>query len=125
MLIFVYGTMMKKGEAHELLSRANFVSEASLAGSLYDIGGGEFPAVTLEGRYRIDGELYDVPETALPEIDAYEGYNPAEPEDSLFIRREVTVHLPNRKTEKAQAYIMDPGMLDIFIAEPLSRTRWL
>jgi gamma-glutamylcyclotransferase (GGCT)/AIG2-like uncharacterized protein YtfP len=52
------------------------------------------------------GEVFEMldGETVLSALDEIEGYQPAEPDTSLYIRREVDVHLPDRQVAPAWVY---------------------
>lgn len=102
--LFVYGTLKRGASAsgRRLLRRAEFVSRASVAGALYDLG--RYPGlVRRSGKgERVSGELFELPDLQLGEmlrdLDAYEG--------SEFVRRRVYVMLPNGKRRLAWAYIL-------------------
>lgn len=91
--IFVYGTLMRKHNEQGILHHggAEYVTEGSIKGTMYDLG--PFPAIKLEGEGRIHGEVHRLPEDGelLHHLDAYEGYNSNFPESSLYTRKEVVV----------------------------------
>lgn len=86
--LFVYGLLRPgfAGFAELNLSAAvHVLGSDSVAGSLYDLG--DYPGMTLDGRGVVHGELiapYD--DTVLERLDAYEGYYPADPDCSEYIR---------------------------------------
>lgn len=72
-LLFVYGTL-RRGGVNALPARfpgARFVGEARVGGRLYDLG--EYPGLLVEeGGAPVVGEVYEVDDDALKELDAYE-----------------------------------------------------
>lgn len=70
--LFVYGTLMKGGEAHWLLDNAIFLGSASTA-SKYSLNelGNDFYAIGV-GNNCIDGELYMIDSPTLYAIDNWE-----------------------------------------------------
>jgi gamma-glutamylcyclotransferase (GGCT)/AIG2-like uncharacterized protein YtfP len=90
--LFVYGTLRvgraPAGLAGWLAPLAR--RPATVAGRLLDLGA--YPGAILapvgagEPTPAIVGELVEVPRARLPELDRYEGYDPADPCRSLFVR---------------------------------------
>jgi gamma-glutamylcyclotransferase (GGCT)/AIG2-like uncharacterized protein YtfP len=70
--LFVYGTLQSNGKAAELLTGCAIITQASVAGTLYDIDG-EYPALVLGGSGRVHGEVRTCPAGALLRLDEYEG----------------------------------------------------
>ena len=114
--LFVYGTL-RRDPAHEmfhLLARtARFVSEARVAGRLYDLGA--YPGMTLSpnGRY-VKGELYDVHpdhwQSVIEQLDTYEACRDTDPEPHEYRRELVRAELPSGKAVQAWAYVLnDPA----------------
>jgi gamma-glutamylcyclotransferase (GGCT)/AIG2-like uncharacterized protein YtfP len=101
--LFAYGTLMAGFGRRPLLGPATLEGRARLRGTLYDLG--EFPGLVLEGFGWVVGELYHVPDLAarLPRLDREEGYDPARPGRSLYVRRAVAVELAGT-TRAAWAY---------------------
>lgn len=72
-LVFVYGTLRRGGanDMAELFPRAEFVAGASARGSLYDMG--EYPGLLFEeAGALVVGEVYEVDEEILRELDEFE-----------------------------------------------------
>ncbi len=93
--LFVYGTFLQGMPHGKFLNsggRADFISKATLAATMFDAGG--YPAIILDGQNgattssEIVGEIYCIEEpwTVLSTIDIIKGCNPALPESSLFQR---------------------------------------
>lgn len=90
-LLFVYGTLCRKSEhaiARRFHQQARFVSEAWLAGQLYDAGG--YPALVEEEACAawVKGELYHLPYAmkTLALLDAYEESSPQFPAPQEYAR---------------------------------------
>jgi gamma-glutamylcyclotransferase (GGCT)/AIG2-like uncharacterized protein YtfP len=85
LVIFVYGTLMRGFSRHHLMSGGRFEGDASADGRLISLG--EYPAL-LDGRGTVRGELYafdDLP-VALDVLDDVESFDPADPENSEYVR---------------------------------------
>lgn len=106
--LFVYGTLRSDadGPMHRLIARGALrVGAATVAGRLYDVG--PYPAaVPSAAGDRIRGELLALLLPAsrlLAALDAYEGFNPAEPAASLYVRARATIRRDSG--EEAEAWI--------------------
>ena len=96
--LFVYGTLSPEiapAGLKEMIGKWRSVGRASAPGYLYDLG--EYPGAIpdRESKLLIKGEvfrLYDAP-SVLRILDAYEGADPDNPAESLFVRREEIVTL--------------------------------
>ena len=107
--LFVYGTL-RRDPAHEmfhLLARtARFVSEARVAGRLYDLGA--YPGMTLSpnGKY-VKGEIYEVDpvhwQSVIQQLDEYEQCREADPEPHEYRRELVRAVLPSGQAVEAWA----------------------
>jgi gamma-glutamylcyclotransferase (GGCT)/AIG2-like uncharacterized protein YtfP len=115
--LFVYGTL-RRDPAHEmfqLLARtARFVSEARVAGRLYDLG--TYPGMTLSPNDTyVKGELYDVHpdhwQNAIEQLDAYEACRDADPQPHEYRRELVRAELPSGKAVRAWAYVLNRPVL--------------
>jgi gamma-glutamylcyclotransferase (GGCT)/AIG2-like uncharacterized protein YtfP len=79
-------------------------------GTLYDFG--EYPGLELGGTGWVAGELYRIPDIAkrLAALDEAEGYDPADPEGSLYVRQRVAVLIGDGSTREAWVYVYQgPG----------------
>jgi gamma-glutamylcyclotransferase (GGCT)/AIG2-like uncharacterized protein YtfP len=88
--LFVYGTLKRGGPAADVLSGCNWLGEATVRGTLYDIDG-RFPALVLYGDTPVRGEVWRCPAELLLQLDHYEGV-PA----GLFRRVAREVHVGER-----------------------------
>lgn len=72
--VFVYGTLKKGHRANHLLDDAEFLGgyETEPCFTMYDLT--SYPAVSIGGTTPILGEVYEVDDSTLRKLDAYEGY---------------------------------------------------
>lgn len=99
--LFVYGTLRPRSAPPALAHILRFASnlgEASVPGLLYDFG--SYPAAVAppecgSQELRVHGEVLQIAglESWLAELDAYEGFDPASWETSLFVRTPCTATL--------------------------------
>lgn len=82
--LFVYGTLRSGGGAVGLLRGCERVDAGAVAGTLYDLGA--YPALVLDGRGTVEGEVWRCPAEALERLDEYEGVA-----DGLFRRARAVV----------------------------------
>jgi gamma-glutamylcyclotransferase (GGCT)/AIG2-like uncharacterized protein YtfP len=124
MMVFIYGTLKKNGENHSLIKKEKFITPAYIHGYLYDLGVG-VPAVEIENtRDKVYGELYEIDDDFIDELDEFEGFSPDNAEDSIYSRVEVEVLTDDRKTYQAQVYAMDQTQLSRFFAVPIKKGSW-
>jgi gamma-glutamylcyclotransferase (GGCT)/AIG2-like uncharacterized protein YtfP len=105
--IFVYGTLRKGFPLHKYLSdKAKFIGAGSIRGLLYDLG--KYPGALPSKEGEVKGELYELENgsTHLIELDRVEGYDPANPEKSLFVRSLTDVKLSDQKSTRAWFYFL-------------------
>jgi gamma-glutamylcyclotransferase (GGCT)/AIG2-like uncharacterized protein YtfP len=104
-LLFVYGTLHPErapADIADVVSRFEEVGPGSLRGRLYDFGA--YPGVVLadEGE-AVRGVVFAVPEDAFSSLDAYEGFEPSRPAESLFLR--VQTHVLMDRGERLSCWI--------------------
>lgn len=95
--VFVYGTLQRGGRNHRLLRTAVLVGRVRTAPAfrLYDLGA--FPALVSGGDQAVAGEVYEVDERTLAELDRLEGH------PSFYERRPI----PLEDGRSAEAYLLD------------------
>lgn len=81
---FVYGTLRRSQPAASLLDECRFLGEGWMTGSLYDTG--SYPALVLDGRGKVFGEVWSCSAETLTRLDPYEGVG-----EGLFERVEVII----------------------------------
>jgi gamma-glutamylcyclotransferase (GGCT)/AIG2-like uncharacterized protein YtfP len=69
--LFVYGTLRSGGGAAGLLRGCRLVGAGTVAGTLYDLGA--YPALVLDGRGPVEGEVWRCGADAPDRLDEYEG----------------------------------------------------
>ncbi|MDC3283380.1 gamma-glutamylcyclotransferase [Planctomycetota bacterium] len=84
--IFVYGTLLKGLERNTALASSKYLGPALIKARLFDLG--SYPGIA-EGDEDVVGEIYDVDEETLNNLDAIEGYRESAPESSLYLRKPI------------------------------------
>jgi gamma-glutamylcyclotransferase (GGCT)/AIG2-like uncharacterized protein YtfP len=90
-LVFVYGTLRRGGAGAMSLRfpAAKFIAEATVGGGLYDLGA--YPGLLLdESNSRVTGEVYEVDDELLHELDAFEA-------SSHYWRQQVEISLGTQR----------------------------
>ena len=86
-LVFVYGTL-RRGGAGAMSGRfplAKFIAEATVSGSLYDLGA--YPGLRLdEPNTPVKGEVYEVDDETLARLDEFEA-------TSRYVRKQFEISL--------------------------------
>jgi len=114
--IFAYGTLMRCEERFDLVKKFNPVSIilAETHGRLYDLG--DYPGLvrTSGSREQVQGELIHFPfiEDALKFLDRIEGYHPSRPDDSLYLRKLVDVHVGDGRVRQAWTYVYNQQLTE-------------
>ncbi len=106
-LVFFYGTLMTGFERRRRLgidTKMRYRGRGWIQAALFDVG--LYPAAVPAGEGRVWGEVFELiePETVLPALDEIEGYRPAEPDASLYLRQQAPVTLPGDEREDAWVY---------------------
>ncbi len=110
--LFVYGTLMRGERASGMLSGCDFLGEGILKGyAMYDLG--PFPGIKEKDKFRVQGEIYNIPDELIERLDAYEG------EGSLYKRDTVTVSCGKGDLENVLVYVYLGDIRD----EPI-REKW-
>lgn len=72
MKLFVYGSLRRGEPAHHLLAGATFIALAQTEPRFTLVDMGDYPALVEGGHTAVVGEIYDVDESRLADLDAYE-----------------------------------------------------
>ena len=75
--IFIYGSLKKGGRERGLRESKDckYLGTAITTDSIFNlIDLGKFPTITMDGKYKIQGELWSVTNEKLRELDKIEGY---------------------------------------------------
>ena len=106
-LVFFYGTLMTGFDRRRRIGidpKMRYRGRGWIQAALFDIG--LYPAAVPADDGRVWGEVFELlePAAVLDALDGIEGYRPSEPDNSLYVRSEIAVHLPEDVVEKAWAY---------------------
>ena len=102
MLLFAYGTLKDPQQVAAVVGRpihCRVIGSGSVCGILYDVG--EYPALRPSDAPQdvVHGALLEVEDSALVELDAYEGVA-----EGLYVREHCTVQLDDGTTVAAWIY---------------------
>lgn len=94
--LFVYGSLQRKVQhpAHNVLSQhAEFVCNAEFEGALYMVSDYPGAVKATENSAMVKGELFLLKDSsrAFAKLDRYEGYDPNNTEQSLYVREQCAV----------------------------------
>jgi gamma-glutamylcyclotransferase (GGCT)/AIG2-like uncharacterized protein YtfP len=112
--LFIYGTLHPSQAPREIAPMVALLKPlgpATLRGRLLDLG--PYPGLLLPGDDLVRGELFALPEDRGLEarvwiaLDAYEDFQPASPETSLFTRVLTRVALPDGSPQRAWVYLFN------------------
>ena len=116
--LFVYGTLRRdnRHEMYHLLARhAHFVGEGALRGRLFMVEDypGAVPSDSPADSVR--GEVYRLhdPDLVFKQLDAYEDYDPEDPDESLYRRQLLEVQLEDDKSLPAWVYVYNRSTEDL------------
>jgi gamma-glutamylcyclotransferase (GGCT)/AIG2-like uncharacterized protein YtfP len=108
--LFVYGTLRRSFQhpLAELLARhAKFVGRGIFQGRLYDLG--SYPGVISSDNAadRVHGDVYELHQASrlLGQLDYYEEYHPGRPQQSLYLRKAVSIAVPAQPPLQAWIYL--------------------
>jgi len=90
--IFVYGTLLRdQGNWSWALKDQTFVCEAETKPEYTMISLGGFPGVLEGGNTSIQGEVFEVDDERMHDIDCLEGVNHSKPEDGMYRAESITL----------------------------------
>lgn len=119
MKVFVYGTLRKHEKYHHLLEKGKCEAEqAWVYGELFDTGLG-YPVMKESSTSKVYGELYEIDEEVLRELDRLEDFQPGKT-NNLYNRIETKVYT-DTNTYSAFAYIENQSGL---AKEPIKDGDW-
>lgn len=115
--IFVYGTLrpaMAPPEMKHIVERWKPVGSATVLGQLLDLGDYTGAVLDANTSSRIIGEVFELPNdpAMLAELDEYEGFEPDEPETSLFCRVKADVKLASGGNQSCWLYVHNRNAAD-------------
>jgi gamma-glutamylcyclotransferase (GGCT)/AIG2-like uncharacterized protein YtfP len=106
-LVFFYGTLMsgfqRLGRSH-VEAMLTAVGRGSIQAALFDLG--IYPAAVPASDGRVWGEVHRMldPDAVLSTLDEIEGFQPSEPDSSLYVRVETPVTCDDGRVLPAWAY---------------------
>lgn len=73
--LFVYGTLMSNHRANDYLTNQKYIGKATTKNSNFSMVscGGAYPMVFNNGDKKISGEIYEIDESLIKDLDIYEG----------------------------------------------------
>lgn len=106
-LVFFYGTLMsgfRRAGRQRLDPTLDVEGRGWIHAALFDLG--IYPAAVPAEDSRVWGEIYRMtePEAVLRELDEIEGYEPSEPDASLYTRVETAVTFDDGRATTAWVY---------------------
>jgi gamma-glutamylcyclotransferase (GGCT)/AIG2-like uncharacterized protein YtfP len=105
--LFVYGTLhpdRAPAEMHEVVRHFVLLGEGTVMGRLLDLG--DYPGLVRHGPQQpVPGHVYAFPEETISALDAYEGFDPACPNGSLFLREKTAVTMADGSVEEHWIYL--------------------
>lgn len=109
MRFFFYGTLRSElapPEISAVLGRGRRLAHGTIRGRLFALGSHPAGIPDPDSPTTIAGEVIEFPDdgTVLRKLDAYEEFDPESPEESLFVRRIVTVRLADDRTLPCWTY---------------------
>jgi gamma-glutamylcyclotransferase (GGCT)/AIG2-like uncharacterized protein YtfP len=115
--LFVYGSLKSTQPANEgtdLMKSSNLIGDATVPGRLYDFGDFSGAVIDVQSRDQIHGEIFQLPDPAaenLKALDAYEEFDPSNPQQSLFVRRTISAMLSDGRRLNCWIYVYnrEPG----------------
>ncbi len=121
--LFAYGTLQPgfaPQDIAETAAKLRPVSQGFVYGEVFELNGYPGAVPDSASKNRIAGTVLELPEdeSVLRQLDAYEGYDPAVPETSEFVRVRITVALSGggaiecwiyRYNRERQARVPDEG----------------
>jgi gamma-glutamylcyclotransferase (GGCT)/AIG2-like uncharacterized protein YtfP len=115
-LIFVYGSL-RRGSAGAMSKRfptSKFVDDASVNGSLYDLGA--YPGLLLdESNSLVIGEVYEVDDETLKKLDDFEA-------SSNYVRKEVEISFA---AQKRLGWVYEPNPEDYSLRTLITSGDWI
>ncbi|HEY4054122.1 MAG TPA: gamma-glutamylcyclotransferase family protein [Terriglobales bacterium] len=127
--LFSYGTLLPDhapAEIAPVVRRLRRISRGKVKGQLYDLG--DYPGAVLSKTGAvIVGQIFELPEDpeVLQKLDEYEGFDPAQPQASLFVRKKALVSVNNAKRVWCWVYVYNrhPGRSSAVVGGDFSKLR--
>lgn len=113
--IFVYGTLRKGIYNYNkyLLNKSIYIGLGYIKGNIYKIENQKYPAYLPNDSYMIPGEIFEVEDSVLSEVDSMECYYHNDEYNSEYIRRKITIYNEDgKKIDELPVYVYNKGRAD-------------
>ncbi|MGJ8723787.1 MAG: gamma-glutamylcyclotransferase family protein [Roseibacillus sp.] len=118
--VFVYGALRKGASNAWRMKRATFVGEATVLGTLVKVDW--YPGLVLEGDGQVNGEVYEVDEQTIGELDVFEGIGIEDERNDEYKRVSAVVLLDDGCELECWIYEWQLGVADY---EVVANGDWL
>lgn len=118
--VFVYGALRQGASNAWRMERASIVGKATVVGTLVKVDW--YPGLVLGGERLVHGEVYQVDEQTLCELDEFEGIGVEDSRSDEYKRVETAVQLDDGRTLMCQIYEWQLGVEDY---EVVANGDWL
>lgn len=108
--VFVYGALRKGASNAWRMKRASFVGDASVQGTLVKVDW--YPGLVLEGETCVKGEVYEVDELTVRELDEFEGIGIEDARNDEYKRVTAMVQLDDGRELECSIYEWQLGVSD-------------
>lgn len=105
-LIFCYGSLMKGLGNHRLLASSKLISEAMTEARFTMLSLGGFPGIVASGETAVKGEVYEVTDPVLAQLDLLESH------PRWYVRTPMTVNGKDGNDYRVEAYVLPDSYLD-------------
>lgn len=112
--VFIYGTLLQGYGNNRLLTESRFLGPAITESRFTMLGLGGFPGIVADGETSIRGELYEVDDATLRNLDRLEGH-------PSFYERTPLLVLPDEVDDAAQIGEWQPAEAYVLPKEWLAR----
>lgn len=127
--IFLYGTLLPELATDEIagiISRLRPIGYARVQGSLYDLG--EYPGAVIDSSSEnaIRGEVFELPEdeSLIKALDEYEGYDPEDSNNSLFVRLKIAVEMDDGRRLDSWVYVYNQDIRSAIVIPDGDYAKW-
>lgn len=112
--VFVYGTLRKGLRLHHCIEAGRWICDARVQGRLHDVG--TYPALVLDSSGLVQGEVWEVNDQLLDDLDTVEGYRPGA-SGNLYERRSVMAIEESGREIAVQVYEWNSDVDDLELIE--------
>ena len=113
--LFIYGTLLPGLCRHSVMQGAHHISAGKSMGCSYNLG--PYPALVLKPWVTdvlpaewVGGEVYEVSDALLTQLDGVEAYDPTQPDISEYVRETVWVESADGMQVQACTYVYNQDL---------------